>query len=110
MSWEDIIARKIAITPNGKLSTTALVEILLQKGIIPPHIKDNATLHGILLTRILLKTLDAIEVPPAPQNREEIGNGIYLCRFSYRQNAKEMLKWSMGSKNQKELVWNSTTN
>ena len=71
------------------------MKILVEKNIIPPGIKNNATLHGVLLTRILLETLDAIEVPRAPQ----AANG----NFSYRMNAKEMLKWSMGSKNQKEV-------
>jgi hypothetical protein len=75
------------------------VEILVEKNIIPPGIKDNATLHGVLLTRILLETLDAIQVPRAPQ----VTNGSGHCNFSYRMNAKEILKWSMGSKNQKEL-------
>ncbi len=70
-----------------------------KKNIIPPGIKDNATLHGVLLTRILLETLDAIQVPRAPQ----VTNGSGHCNFSYRMNAKEILKWSMGSKNQKEL-------
>ena len=96
MSWRDIItewlSEKKIIAPDGELSTTNLVEILVEKNIIPPGIKNNATLHGVLLTRILLETLDAINVPQA-------ANGAFV----YRMNAKEMLKWSMGSKNQKEV-------
>ncbi len=102
MSWRDIITKWLSkegfVTP-GKISTTNLVEILVEKNIIPHGIKDNATSHGVLLTRILLETLDAIEVPRAPQ----VTNGSEHCNFSYRMNAKEILKWSMGSKNQKEL-------
>ncbi len=99
MSWRDIItewlSEKKMIAPDGELSTTNLVEILVEKNIIPPGIKNNATLHGVLLTRILLETLDAIKVPRAPQ----AANG----NFVYRMNAKEMLKWSMGSKNAEEV-------
>ena len=99
MSWRDIttewLSKKRKIVQDGELSTSDLVDILFEKKIIPLDIKDNATLHGVLLTRILLEILDAIEVPRAPQDPN--GN------FSYRMNAKEMLKWSMGSKNQKEL-------
>ncbi len=104
MSWKDVITTRLSkeklIVPNEtKLSTSDLVDKLVEKDMIPAAIKNNATLHEVLLTQILLKTLDAIEVPPAPQNREEIGNGIYLCRFSYRANAKEMLLSHMGRKN-----------
>ena len=102
MSWRDIITKwlpKEGFVTQGKISTTNLVEILVEKNIIPPGIKDNATLHGVLLTRILLETLDATQVPRAPQ----VTNGSGHCNFSYRMNAKEILKWSMGSKNQKEL-------
>ncbi len=100
MSWRDIITvwllKEKFVAPNEiKLSTTNLADILVEKNMIPPGIKNNATLHGVLLTRILLETLDAIEVPRAPQ----ASNG----NFVYRMNAKEMLKWSMGSKNQKEV-------
>ncbi len=69
---------------DGKLSTSNLVDILSEKKTIPLDIKDNATLHGVLLTRILLETLEAIQVPQNP-------------------NAKEMLTRSMGLRNQKEL-------
>ena len=100
MSWRDIITAWLSkekfIVPNEiKLSTTSLAEILVEKNIIPPGIKNNATLHGVLLTRILLETLDAIKVPRAPQN----SNG----NFVYHMNAKEMLKWSMGRKNEEEV-------
>ena len=50
----------------------------------------------------MLETLDAIQVPRAPQVVGD-GNGSGIRYFSYRMNAKEMLKWSMGSKNQKEI-------
>ena len=100
MSWKDVITTRLSeeklIVPNEtKLSTSDLVDKLVEKDMIPTAIKNNATLHEVLLTQILLKTLDAIEVPRAPQ----AANGAFV----YRMNAKEMLKWSMGSKNQKEF-------
>ena len=100
MSWRDIITEWLSkegfVTQDlQRISTTNLVEILVEKNIIPPGIKNNVTLHGVLLTRILLETLDAIKVPRAPQATDGA--------FTYRMNAKEMLKWSMGSKNQKEI-------
>jgi hypothetical protein len=101
MFWRDIVTEWLSeekfVVPNEiRLSTTNLVEILVEKNIIPSAIKNNATLHGILLTQILLGTLDAIKVPRAPQN----SNG----NFVYRMNAKEMLKRSMAKKNDEE-VW-----
>ena len=99
MSWKDIItewfSKKSITAPDGKLSTMNIAEILVEKNIIPPGIKNNATLHGVLLTRILLETLDAIKVPRAPWDPN--GN------FVYHMNAKEMLKWSMGRKNEEEV-------
>ena len=100
MSWRNIITEWLSkegfVTPDSqRFSTTNLVEILVEKNMIPPGIRNNATLHGVLLTQILLKTLDAIKVPRAPQ----VANGV----FTYRVSAKEMLMWSIGSQNQKEI-------
>ena len=99
MSWRDIItvwlSKEKFVVPNEiKLSTTDLADSLVEKNIIPSGIRNNAILHEVLLTRILLETLDAIKVPRAPQSN---GN------FVYRMNAKEMLKWSMGRKNEEEI-------
>ena len=100
MSWEDIINTQLSnkLPNETKLSTVDLVDKLLEKGMIPETIRDNTTLHEVLLSRILLRMLDGIEVPRAPQNMEKIGDGIYLHRFSYRMNAKEVLVSQMGRK------------
>ncbi len=105
MSWRDIIITQLSnkLPNKTKLSTSDLVGKLLEKGMIPEAIRDNATLHGVLLSEILLKTLDGIEVPRAPQNEEKIGDGIYLRRFSYRMNAKEMLISQMGRRNAERI-------
>ncbi len=105
MSWKNIIISQLKnkLPNETKLSTVDLVNRLVEKGMIPEVIRDNATLHEVLLSEILLKMLDGIEVPRAPQDEEEIGNGIYLCRFSYRMNAKEMLMSQMGRKNAERI-------
>ena len=54
---------------------------------------DNLTLHSILLTQIMLETLNGISVPKAPQ-----GN-----TFTYHANAKEMMMWELGAKNAKHI-------
>ncbi len=96
MSWKDVIttwlSKEKLIVPNEtKLSTTDLADKLVEKDMIPAAIKNNAILHEVLLTQILLETIDVIKVPRAPQNP----NGYFV----YRMNAKEMLLWHMGRKN-----------
>ena len=59
---------------------------------VPATLKDNSTLHSILLTQILLESLPHLEVPAAPQ-----GN-----TFTYHMNAKEMMIWDLGAKNTKQ--------
>ena len=60
---------------------------------IPETLVDNLTLHSILLTQIMLETLNGISVPKAPQ-----GN-----TFTYHANAKEMMMWELGAKNAKHI-------
>ena len=50
-------------------------------------------LHSILLTQIMLETLNGKSVPKAPQ-----GN-----TFTYYANAKEMMMWELGAKNAKHI-------
>ncbi len=100
MSWKDVItawlSKEKLIVPNEtKLSTTDLADILVEKNMIPAAIRNNAILYEVLLTRILLETLDVIKVPRAPQNP----NGYFV----YRMNAKEMLLWNMGRKNEEQI-------
>ncbi len=100
MSWKDVITawlskEKLVVPNETKLSTADLADILVEKDMIPPAIRNNAILHEVLLTRIMLETLDAIKVPRAPQNP----NGYFV----YRMNAKEMLLWNMGRKNEEQI-------
>ena len=115
MSWKDVITtwlseEKLIVPNETKLSTTDLADKLVEKDMIPTAIKNNAILHEVLLTQILLETIDVIKVPRAPQNP----NGYFV----YRMNAKEMLLWHMGRKNaervkdlEKEtgVIWNIIT-
>ena len=50
-------------------------------------------LQTILLTQIMLETLDGLAVPKALQ-----GN-----TFAYHMNAKEVMMWDLGAKNAKQI-------
>ena len=54
----------------------------------------NYTLHAILLTQIVLETLNDLTVPPAPQGPN----------FTYRMNAKEVMMRDLNSKNAKQIA------
>ena len=73
---------------EGNLATLDLIE----KNIIPATLIDNATLHSIMLTQIILETLTGITVPRAQGNN-----------FTYRMNAREMMMWDMARKNEKQV-------
>ena len=89
MSWKDIInshlKNRLPNETNSDLSTIDLVNKLVEKGMIPEAIKCNTTLHEVLLSEILLKTLEGIKVPLAQRGEEEL-------------NAKEVLFWQIGRK------------
>ena len=50
-------------------------------------------LETILLTQIMLETLNGLSVPKFPQ-----GN-----TFTYHMNAKELMMWDLGAKNAKQI-------
>ena len=89
MSWKGIISshlkNRLPTETNSDLSTIDLASKLLEKGMIPETIKRNATLHEVLLSEILLKTLESIKVPLAQRGEEEL-------------SAKEVLFWEIGRK------------
>ena len=70
-----------------------LIRYLVERNIIPETLVDNLTLHSILLTQIMLETLNGISVPKARQ-----GN-----TFTYHANAKGMIMWELGAKNAKHI-------
>ena len=65
----------------------------METNIIPKTFVDNPTLQLILLTQIMLETLNGISVPKALQ-----GNN-----FVYLMNTKEMIMWELGAKNAKHI-------
>ena len=94
MSWRDIISTWL--TNNSRKEDRLILDLiryLVETNIIPKTLVDNLTLHSILLTQIMLETLNEISVPKAPQ-----GN-----TFTYHANAKEMMMWELGAKNAKHI-------
>ena len=70
-----------------------LIRCLVETNIIPETLVENSLLQSILLTQIMLETLNGLSVPKAPQ-----GN-----TFTYHANAKEMMMWDLGAKNAKQI-------
>ena len=97
MSWKNVVLGQLlnASQTMGKLSTTDLAEGLVERGIIPETVKDDQTLHGILLSEIVLNAIAGVKVPPAPQNQDGY--------FVYRMNAKEMLVSEMVRRNSEQV-------
>jgi hypothetical protein len=96
MAWRNIVTHWLSdkiITQEGTLATLDFMKLLTEKNIIPTTLIDNATLHAIILTQIILETLTGITVPRAPQ-----GN-----TFTYHMNAKEMMMFDMARKNEKQI-------
>ena len=94
MSWRDITSTWLT-NNSGKEDRLILdlIRYLVERNIIPETLVDNLTLHSILLTQIMLETLNGISVPKAPQ-----GN-----TFTYHANAKEMMMWELEAKNAKHI-------
>ena len=70
-----------------------LIRSLVETNIIPETLVDNSMLQTILLTQIMLGTLNGLSVPKAPQ-----GN-----TFTYRMNAKKLMMGDLGAKNAKQI-------
>ena len=68
MSWRDIISTWL--TNNTRKEDRLILDLiryLVERNIIPETLADNLTLHSILLTQMMLETLNGISVPKAPQ-------------------------------------------
>ena len=92
MSWRDIISTWL--TNNSRKEDRLILDLipyLVERNIISETLVDNLTLHSILLTQIMLETLNGISVPKAPQGNTS----------TYHANAKEM--WELGAKNAKHI-------
>ena len=77
MNWRDIVALE------GNLGTMELVQLFVERNIVPERLMDNDALHTVLLTQIMWETLKGIAVPRAPQG----------STFTYYMNAKEVMNW-----------------
>ena len=94
MTWRGIITTWLTSNSHkGDHLILDLIRYLVEGNIIPETLVDNLTLHSILLTQIMLETLNGISVPKAPQ-----GN-----TFTYHANAKEMMIWELEAKNVKHI-------
>ena len=89
MSWRDIIGAWLL----NKKDLMDLIRCLVQTNIIPETLANNSTLQSILLTQIMLETLNGISVPKAPQGND----------FTYLMNGKEMMMWELSAKNTKHI-------
>ena len=68
MSWRDIISTWLTnYSRKEDRLILDLIRYLVERNIIPETLVDNLTLHSILLTQIMLETLNGISVPKAPQ-------------------------------------------
>ena len=91
MTWRNIITRWLSdkcITPGENLTVLSLIQLLTERNIIPSTLVDNAALHSIILTQIILETLMGITVP----------QGSDLL------DAKERMMLDLGRKNEGQVL------
>ena len=93
MFWRDIISAWLSNKTRQDRSILDLIRSLVETNIIPETLADNSMLQTILLTQIMLETLNGLSVPKAPQ-----GN-----TFTYHMNAKELMMWDLGAKNATQI-------
>ena len=89
MTWRNIITRWLSdkcITPGENLTVLSLIQLLIERNIIPSTLVDNATLHSIILTQIILET------------------GITVPQGSDLLDAKEMMMLDLGRKNEGQVL------
>ena len=97
MAWRNIITRWLSdkvITPGENLTVLSLIQLLIERNIIPSTLVDNATLHSIILTQIILETLTGITVPQISQGGD----------FTYQMNAMEMMMLDLTRKNEGQVL------
>ena len=91
MCWRDIVKNWFLTKTlqHEKLEILNLIRQLIEINIIPETLVDNETLQSILLTQILLETLDGVSVPRTLQ-----GENLTYC-----SNAKEAIMWNLSAEN-----------
>ena len=62
---------------------------MIETHTIPATLVDNETLYSILLTQILLETLNDVSVRRKPQGKS----------FAYRSDAREAIMWNLSAEN-----------
>ena len=91
MCWRDIV-KNWFISKTVQRETAELLNLirqLIETNTIPATLVDNETLHSILLTQILLETLNNVSVPKKPQGKN----------FTYRSDAREAIMWNLSAEN-----------
>ena len=86
MSWKDTGSTWLSNkTRQEDPPILELIRCLVKTNIIPETLVDNSMLQTILLTQIMLETLNGLAVPKAPQG-------------TYHMNAKEVMMWILVQK------------
>ena len=67
MFWRDIISAWLSNKTRQDRSILDLIRSLVETNIIPEILVDNSMLQTILLTQIMLETLNGLSVPKVPQ-------------------------------------------
>ena len=93
MFWLDIISAWLSNKTRPDRSILDLIRSLVETNIIPETLVDNSMLQMILLTQIILETLNRLSVPKALQGDT----------FTYHINAKELMMWDLGVKSTKQI-------
>lgn len=92
MSWRDIVSTWLS-NKTRKEDLMDLIGCLVETNIIPETLVDNSKLQSILLTQVMLETLNELEVRKAPPG----------TTFTYHRNANEAMTWDLGAKNAKQI-------
>jgi hypothetical protein len=88
MNWREVVAHWLTekgVILGGELKITELVELMIERNMIPAWLEGNDTLHTVLLTQVMWETLKGVVVPHAHQG----------SNFTYHLNAKEMMNMNM---------------
>ena len=91
MCWRNIVKNWcISKTlQREKLEILNFIRQLIETNTIPATLVDNETLHSILLTQIVLETLNNVSVPRKSQGKN----------FAYHSDAREAIMWNLSAEN-----------
>ena len=91
MCWRDMV-KNWFISKTLQRETLELLNLIrqmIETHTIPATLVDNETLQSILLTQILLETLNNVSVPRKSQGKN----------FAYRSDAREAIMWNLSAEN-----------